>query len=49
MVEQMLLTPGSTLDIQVILDFVDLDIPALLGLDVLNRNNLIVDNISNHL
>ena len=49
MIELMLLTPGSTRDKPVILDVVDVEIPPLLGFDVLERNNLLVDNATNHL
>ena len=49
MVELMLPTPGSTLDIPVILDAEDVEIPPFLGLDVLDGNNLLVDNAINHL
>ena len=49
MVELMLPTSGSTLDIPFILDVVDVEIPPLLGLDVLEGNNLLVYNVANHL
>ena len=45
----MLPTPESTLDIPVILDVVDVEIPPLQGLDILDRNNLFVNNVINHL
>ena len=45
----MLPTPGSTLGIPVILDVVDVEIQELLGLVVLDENNLLVDNVTNHL
>ena len=45
----MLSTPESTLDIPVMLDVVDVEIPPLLGLEVLDGNNLLVDNGTNHL
>ena len=45
----MLPTPGSALDIPVILNVVDVEMPPLLGLYVLDRNNLILDKVSNHL
>ena len=48
-IELMLPTPGCTLDILVILDVLDVKIPPLLGLNVLDRNNLLVDNITYHL
>ena len=35
--------------IQILHDVVDVDIPALIGLDVLDGNFLMVDNISNRL
>ena len=40
MIELMLPAPGSTLDIPVILDVVDVEIPPLPGLEVLDGNNL---------
>ena len=49
MVELMLPTTGPPLDIPVILDVVDLKIPPLLGLHVLDGNKLLVDNIANHI
>ena len=45
----MLPKPGSTLEIQVLLDFVDVLIPALLKLDVQDANNYLVENVTNHL
>ena len=48
-VELILSTPGSVLEIPVILDVVDHEIPALLGLEFLYGNNLLVENVSNHL
>ena len=48
MVELMLPTPGSTLDVPVILDFVDVKIPQSLESDVLDETNLLVDNATNH-
>ena len=48
MVELMLPTPGSTLDIPVALDVGDVEIPQLLGLDVLDGNKLLVDKVTNH-
>ena len=45
----MLPTPGSTLEMPVIRDILDVEIPPLLGLDVLDRNNLLVYNVTNHL
>ena len=44
----MLLTPGSILDISVILNVLDVNISPLLGLDVLDGNNLLVDNLTNN-
>ena len=49
MVRLMLLTLEFSLDIPVILDVVDVEIPALLGLDILDGNNLPVDKVINHL
>ena len=49
MVEQELPTPGSIPDIPVILDFVDVELKPLLGLEALDRSNLLVDNVTNHL
>ena len=49
MVEPLLPTPGSTLDISVILDVVDVEIPPMLGLDILDRNSLLFDHVTNHL
>ena len=49
MVELMLLTPGSTFEIPVMLDAQDFEIPPLLGLDVLDGNSFLVDNLTNHL
>ena len=41
MVELMLQTPGYTLEISVILDVIDVLIPALLRLDVLDGKNFL--------
>ena len=49
MVELILPTPGSVRDVPILMDVVDIDIPALLGLDVLDGNNLFVDNVTGHL
>ena len=49
MVKLMLPTAGCTLDVPVILDTVYVEIPHLLGLDVLDGNNLVFDNVTNHL
>ena len=49
MVELMLRTPWSTLDIPVILDVLDVEIPVLLVLDILDGNNVPVDNVTDHL
>ena len=38
--------PGSAGDIPIMMDVVDVDILALLGLDVLNGKNLLVDNVT---
>ena len=40
---------GSALDIPLLLDVVDVEIPGLLGLDLLDGNNLLVDNAISHL
>ena len=45
----MLPTPGSTLDTPAMLDVVDVEILALTGLDVLDKNNVLVENLANHL
>ena len=45
----MLPTPASTLDLPVILDDIDVEIPSLKGLDVLDGNNPHIDNATNHL
>ena len=49
MVELMLTTPVSALDIPVQHEFVAVEIPALLGLDVLDGNNLPYDIMTNNL
>ena len=49
MVELMFTKPGFSLEILILLDVVDLEIQALLGLDVLDCNNLLFDNVTNHL
>ena len=49
MVELMLATPESTLDIPFMLDVVDVKVPLLLELDGLEGNNLLVDSVTNHL
>ena len=49
MIELILPTPGNRREIPVIMDVVDVDIPALLGIDVLDGNNLFVDNVAGHL
>ena len=49
MVELMLQTPGSIPDLLAILDVIDFGIPALLALDVLDGNNILVKNVTNHL
>ena len=48
-VELMLPRAGSTLDIPLIFDVEDVDISTILGLDVLDGNNLLVDNLTNHI
>ena len=45
----MLPTPGTTLDVLVILDVVDVEIPALIDVYILDRSNLLVDNVAYHL
>ena len=49
MAELMILTPGSTHDIPVIPDGVEVDIPPLLVYFAVGRNNLFVDHLTNHL
>ena len=49
MIELILPTPESLRDILILMDVVDVDIPSLLGLDVLDFKNLIVDKITEHL
>ena len=49
MVELMLQTPATFCYIPILLDFVDVYIPAFLGLDALDGNNLLVDNVTGHL
>ena len=49
MIELILSTLESTFDIPFILDVVDVEIPALLGLDILDGNNLLVDKVTNHI
>ena len=44
----MLPSPGSTLDIPVILNVVDVEITSFLGYDVLYKICLQEDNIANH-
>ena len=48
MVELLLPTPRHIQDIPILLDVVDINILALLGLDVLDENNLFVDNVTGH-
>ena len=45
----MLSAPGSILDIPVILDVVDVEISPLLGLDVLDDNDLFIEIVTNDL
>ena len=47
MFELMLSIPGSTLDIQVIRDVVDVKISPLLGLGVLDENKALFDKVTN--
>ena len=49
MIELGIQTPDHTPPICILLDVVDVDIPALIGLDVLDGHCLMVDNISNRL
>ena len=49
MIELMLAALGCTLDIPVAVDVVDVEILPLLGFDVLDVNNVVVDNLTNHL
>ena len=49
MIELAIQTPDIIPPIHILPDVVDLDIPALIGLDDLNGNCLMVDNISNRL
>ena len=49
MVKLFLPKSGSIIGIPVTLEVVDVEIPPLLGLDVLYENNLLVDNITNHI
>ena len=49
MVDPAIKTPDHVPRINVMLDVVDVDIPALLGLDVLDGNSLIVENVTNRL
>ena len=45
----MLPTTGSTPDILVLFHVVDVEIPAIIGLDILDGNKILVDNVTNHL
>ena len=45
----MLPTSGSTLYIPALRDVADVEITALLGLYILDENNIFVDNVTNHL
>ena len=45
----MLPTPGPTLNISVLFEIVDAEIPALLGLKLPDRSNLFVGMVTNHL
>ena len=49
MIGLMLPTSGSTLGISVYFDFVYVEIPELLGQDVLDGNYLLFDTVTNHL
>ena len=44
-----LATPRTIPDIHVNLDIVDVNIPPLIGLDILDKNGLMIDNINNKL
>ena len=45
----MLPTPGPRLEIPIFLDVVDVQIPASLGLDVLDGNNILLDTVTSYL
>ena len=47
--ELMLLTSGSTLDIPINFHVIGVEIPPLLGLDLLGGNNFLVKKVTNHL
>ena len=49
MIELFLPTTRHIPAIPILLDVVDVNIPALLGLDVLDGNNIFVDNVTGHL
>ena len=49
MVQLIFPTSGYIHETPIILDFVDVEIPELLGLDFLDGNNILIDNITNHL
>ena len=48
-IEMSLKTPASIRSISVLMDIVPVDIPALLGLDVLDGESLYADNVTNRL
>ena len=49
MVEIELLTPSNEPNIPVLLDVVPLNVPALLGIDILDGEQLYADNVTNRL
>ena len=49
MLELILPMTGSVRDIPILMDVVDVDIPALLGLDVLDGNGLFFENVTGYL
>ena len=49
MIELILPTPRSVRDIPILVDVVDVDISALLGLDELDSNNFFIGNVTGHI
>ena len=49
MIELAIQTPDNIPPIHILLDVVDMGVPALIGFDVLDANCLMVNNISNRL
>ena len=47
--ELFLPTPAHIYDTPILLDVVKVNVPALLGLDILDGNNLLVDNVTGNL